>query len=929
MPKKFPFLRTLTSLLVLICAIGITHAQQSFHRLYNSDGDRNVVLLSGTQTKSGNYATLCVEEFEDINSKIKTDTLIITTFEPKGDVKFSKRIALKDDFLNIAYNKSSIVEGDNDSLYFALFSTNNGLTSRTMGSLSAGVNLDTLSFQNAVMGSYGNDYYDGENILRNYNGALFQVFNSDSVTYLQKRAYDQSVLWSHELKGNTIVNWGAVTSLHISSDTTLLMTGFDQFSFFVETDTLGNLLTSKYYPVFGAIVKPVAAFKYQDTIFNIVGNHENGISFFATDTSSAPITAKKFSIGNDTLHVIDAVRDLNGDYVLFGYWTSATTKKTHHFAVKLNPNGTVEYKKYFDRVEVPAEDLGSISATADGGVMIFCTQIDGTSLVPALIKLNPDGSSLCEQELPDFTVSNIDIFEEDMKMESRETQQDLQRFPQHQGPFNFNIPVLSLKVDRFCPNEQIDWLFDASVKGLEKEPAYLWDSGETTDTLRVHDTEKHSVMVTIDEKVCYILCDTAKLERYNTPSVIISSSYEGYCADNKIQLTSFITSGKPPVKSIKWSTGETSETIRVTPGTYSVTIVDSCDEVATTSATAVKPIPLSTVTIEKDGYIVDCIKGEASGTLTAIHGYTDLTPVSFSWSTGEKTESISPVVTMTSTYTVTATDLCGNSAISSIEIKFEGKGIQKVEIIPDNSNPCSDTIRLNAVTDVNGENFKYKWSNGSTDAYTDVSISNTYSVTVTDLCGNTATNAITINFNSFEASIYADFKTLCSDETVRLNALANQDGNYSYLWSNGSTNAYINVSDPGKYSVTIKDPCNNTASADFELAESQFVQYLRYAHVFFPGGVGLSGGTNDTLTIRNRTFGPIRDSIICLEKITDYQFLVFNRWGQEVFSTTNINEEWNGTHNNEPAPPDTYIYAVRYKYNRFSASVKGDVTLIR
>ena len=854
MPKKFPFLRTLTSLLVLICAIGITHAQQSFHRLYNSDGDRNVVLLSGTQTKSGNYATLCVEEFEDINSKIKTDTLIITTFEPKGDVKFSKRIALKDDFLNIAYNKSSIVEGDNDSLYFALFSTNNGLTSRTMGSLSAGVNLDTLSFQNAVMGSYGNDYYDGENILRNYNGALFQVFNSDSVTYLQKRAYDQSVLWSHELKGNTKVNWGAVTSLHISSDTTLLMTGFDQFSFFVETDTLGNVLTSKYYPVFGAIVKPVAAFKYQDTIFNIVGNHENGISFFATDTSSAPISAKKFSIGNDTLHMIDAVRDLNGDYVLFGYWTSASTKRTHHFAVKLNPNGTVEYKKYFDRVEVPAEDLGSISATADGGVMIFCTQIDGTSRVPALIKLNPDGSSLCEQELPDFTISNIDIFEEDMKMDNKETQQDLQRFPQHQRSFDFNVPKISLNTKTFCPNEQIDYLFDASVKGLEKEPAYLWDSGETTDTLRVHDTEKHSVMVTIDEKVCYILCDTAKLERYNTPSVRISSSYEGYCADNKIQLTSIVSAGNPPVKSIKWSTGETTETIRVTPGTYSVTIVDSCDEVATTSTQAKNPIPLNKVTIEKVGYIVDCIKGMASGTLTAIHGYTDLTPVSFSWSTGEKTDSISPVVTMTSTFTVTATDLCGNSATSSIEIKFD---------------------------------------------------------------------------RNKEASIYAEFNKLCSDETVRLNALTNQDVNNKYLWSNGSTDAYINVSDPGKYSVTIKDSCNNTASADFELIESQFVQHLRYAHVFFPGGVGLSGGTNDTLTIRNRTFGPIRDSTICLEKITDYQFLVFNRWGQEVFSTTNINEEWSGTHNNEPAPPDTYIYAVRYKYNRFSASVKGDVTLIR
>ena len=89
-----------------------------------------------------------------------------------------------------------------------------------------------------------------------------------------------------------------------------------------------------------------------------------------------------------------------------------------------------------------------------------------------------------------FTVSNIDIFEEDMKMESRDSTRPA-AFPQHQGPFNFNIPAIFTKVDRFCPNEQIDGLFDASERS-EKNLRILWDSGETIRYPSGHiDTEKH------------------------------------------------------------------------------------------------------------------------------------------------------------------------------------------------------------------------------------------------------------------------------------------------------------------------------------------------------------------------------------------------------------------------------------------------------
>ena len=59
-------------------------------------------------------------------------------------------------------------------------------------------------------------------------------------------------------------------------------------------------------------------------------------------------------------------------------------------------------------------------------------------------------------------------------------------------------------------------------------------------------------------------------------------------------------------------------------------------------------------------------------------------------------------------------------------------------------------------------------------------------------------------------------------------------------------------------------------------------------------------------------------------------FRIFNRWGQKVFETTNIDEGWDGTFNNTPQPVGIYIYtaeAYSYKGKRFYK--QGNITLLR
>jgi hypothetical protein len=98
--------------------------------------------------------------------------------------------------------------------------------------------------------------------------------------------------------------------------------------------------------------------------------------------------------------------------------------------------------------------------------------------------------------------------------------------------------------------------------------------------------------------------------------------------------------------------------------------------------------------------------------------------------------------------------------------------------------------------------------------------------------------------------------------------------------------------------------------------------------VFIPNAFRPSSNINDCLgdPSCNRTFKPMADGFATIEVI------VYNRWGQEVYRTTNPNDGWNGQINNngEICPQDVYIYMIyatsfsgkQYKYS-------GSVTLLR
>ena len=76
----------------------------------------------------------------------------------------------------------------------------------------------------------------------------------------------------------------------------------------------------------------------------------------------------------------------------------------------------------------------------------------------------------------------------------------------------------------------------------------------------------------------------------------------------------------------------------------------------------------------------------------------------------------------------------------------------------------------------------------------------------------------------------------------------------------------------------------------------------------------------------NDTYKPI---ILPDQHITKYNFAIYDRWGEKVFSTTDKYAGWDGKQNNMDAPIATYFYMVNYENYGKNKKLKGDLILIR
>jgi hypothetical protein len=99
---------------------------------------------------------------------------------------------------------------------------------------------------------------------------------------------------------------------------------------------------------------------------------------------------------------------------------------------------------------------------------------------------------------------------------------------------------------------------------------------------------------------------------------------------------------------------------------------------------------------------------------------------------------------------------------------------------------------------------------------------------------------------------------------------------------------------------------------------SNIAEAYQEAQVFVPNAFKPSSTINGE-------FIPVTSFV----NISEYEFMIFNRWGLNVFSTTDVDQGWDGTHGGK-CEPGVYVYLLRFKTSRGDyIERKGSVTLIR
>ncbi|WKK66822.1 T9SS type A sorting domain-containing protein [Lutimonas zeaxanthinifaciens] len=256
---------------------------------------------------------------------------------------------------------------------------------------------------------------------------------------------------------------------------------------------------------------------------------------------------------------------------------------------------------------------------------------------------------------------------------------------------------------------------------------YLWSNGETTQSITVNPDETNTYSVTVSEG-----------NASDTDEVIVNVNplpVAGAGANMTIEAGQSVTLSASGEGNYLWSTGETTQSITVSPNsttTYEVTVSNgNCEDKDTVRVTVNQP-PTPEITADA-GEDQSICQGQ-SATLTASGGSTYL------WSNGETTQSITVNPDETNTYSVTVSE--GNASDTD-------EVIVNVNPLPVAGAGANMTIEAgqSVTLSASGEG-NYLWSTGETTQSITVSPNSTttYEVTVSNgNCEDKDTVRVTVN----------------------------------------------------------------------------------------------------------------------------------------------------------------------------------------
>ncbi len=371
-----------------------------------------------------------------------------------------------------------------------------------------------------------------------------------------------------------------------------------------------------------------------------------------------------------------------------------------------------------------------------------------------------------------------------------------------------------------------DGSIDITVTGGTSPYTYLWNDGVKTEDRTGLAPGTYSVVVT-DSKGC------TKGATFTVNSVTCNLDFTGTvtnvsCNKGSNGSITITPSGNSGTMTYTWVDGPTTRNrTGLSAGNYCLTITDAKGCSKTKSFSVTEPGAISTNSIVTN--VTNVNGADGSIDLTVSGGTPDYT---FLWNDGATTEDRSGL--SAGTYSVLITDKNGCTATASFTLtqpscRMTVTGVVTDAVCYDGSNGAIDIT----ATSINSGALTYQWSDGSTSEDRTGLAAGTYTVTVTDCRGCSATETFTVKSSTqiIINSVVINTSTLTgSDGSIDITVTGGTPG-YTFLWNDGVTTEDRSGLAPGTYSVEVTDSKGCKSNASFTVDKPSCNMNITYTTV--------------------------------------------------------------------------------------------------